>query len=314
MSGDDDQLKIILDDLARLTGQPPPPQIPPDQLATGKSAISQLLALLGIASNGGDPNDALDALTGHAERGAKTGDTLTKFPANEEGSSAKLAGVGGQDPMGQMVQQLPQLASGMAGALGGLLQPLSQIPQQVAQVGQQAMQAGMGALQHGAGGAAAAGEAIPGELLGSTSGAGELGGAAGGGAGGGGLGATTPTAMLGPLPAPSAGTEPASAHTASPAPTNASAPASGPRGTMGGMPMMPPGAMQGAGGAGSDAKPDTKRIVAPGVKNGAPVQGRITTPPPAPEVTKRVDGKPIASRRILLPEQMRNDDDTSSSR
>ena len=318
MSGDDDQLKIILDDLARLTGQPPPPQIPPDQLATGKSAISQLLALLGIASNGGDPNDALDALTGHAERGAKTGDALTKFPANEEQSSAKLASVGGQDPMAQTVQQLPQLASGMAGALGGLMQPLSQIPQQLAQVGQQAMQAGMGALQHGAGGAATAGEAIPGELLGATSGGDELGGGAGagagGGSGGGGLGATTPTAMLGPLPAPSAGTEPAAAHTASPAPTNAPPAATGSRGAMGGMPMMPPGAMQGGGGAGSDAKPDTKRIVAPAVKNGAPVQGRITTPPPSPEVTKRVDGKPIASRRILLPEHKRDDDDAGSSR
>ncbi|MGA7052673.1 MAG: hypothetical protein WBZ37_15655, partial [Mycobacterium sp.] len=179
MSGDDDQLKIILDDLARLTGQPPPPQIPPDQLATGKSAISQLLTLLGIAANGGDPTDSLDALTGHAERGAKADDALTKFPANEEGSSAKLAGVGSQDPMAQMVQQIPQMASGMLGALGGLLQPLGQIPQQVAQVGQQAMQAGMGALQHGTGGAAAAGEVIPGELLGATGGAGELGGGAG---------------------------------------------------------------------------------------------------------------------------------------
>ncbi len=315
MSGDDDQLKIILDDLARLTGQPPPPQIPPDQLATGKSAISQLLALLGIASNGGDPNDSLDALTGHAERGAKTDDALTKFPANEQASSAKLAGVGGQDPMGQMVQQLPQLASGMAGALGGLMQPLSQIPQQFAQVGQQMMQAGMGALQHGAGGAAAAGEEIPADLLGSTSGAGELGGGgAGSGAGGGGLGATTPTAMLGPLPAPSAGTEPASAHTASPAPSNPSGQAMGPRGAMGGMPMMPPGAMQGGGGTGSDAKPDTKRVVPPTVKNGAPIQGRITTPPPSPEVTKRIDGKPVASRRILLPDQKRDDDDVGSSR
>jgi hypothetical protein len=314
MSGDDDQLKIILDDLARLTGQPPPPQIPPDQLATGKSAISQLLALLGIASNGGDPNDSLDALTGHAERGAKTDDALTKFPANEEASSAKLAGVGAQDPMGQMVQQLPQLASGMAGALGGLMQPLSQIPQQFAQVGQQMMQAGMGALQHGAGGAASAGEEIPAELLGSTSGSGELGGGAGSGAGGGGLGATTPTAMLGPLPAPSAGTEPASAHTASPAPSNPSGQTIGSRGAMGGMPMMPPGAMHGGGGAGSDAKPDTKRVVPPTVKNGAPVQGRITTPPPSPEVTKRVDGKPVASRRILLPEQKRDDDDVGSGR
>jgi hypothetical protein len=312
MSGDDDQLKIILDDLARLSGQPPPPQIPPDQLATGRSAISQLLALLGIASNGGDPNDTLDAQTGHAERGAKTDDALTKFPANEEASSAKLAGVGSQDPMGQMVQQLPQLASGMAGALGGLMQPLSQIPQQFAQIGQQMMQAGMGALQHGAGGAAPAGEEIPAELLGSSSGAGELGGG-GSGAGGGGLGATTPTAMLGPLP-PSPGTEPASAQSTSPAPTNPSGQATGPRGAMGGMPMMPPGAMHGGGGAGGDAKADTKRVVPPAVKNGAPVQGRITTPPPSPEVTKRVDGKPVASRRILLPDQKRDDDDVGSSR
>jgi hypothetical protein len=312
MSGDDGQLRIILDQLAQLTGQPPPPMITPDQLAMGRSAISQLLKVLGIASNSGDPADMSDAQAGYAERGTKTGDALTKFPANEDEASAKLGGVGNQNEMAQMVQQIPQIASGIAGgvsgAISGALQPLAQIPQQVAQIGQQAMQAGMGALQHGAGGAAAAGEAIPGELLGATGGASELGGAAG--VGGGGLGATTPTAMLGPLPAPSAGTEPASSHTISPAPPNASTPPAAPRGAMGAMPMMPPGAMHGAAGTGSDAKPDTKRIVAPGVKNGAPVQGRITTPPPAPEVTKRVDGKPIASRRIVLPDHKRDDEDS----
>lgn len=316
MSGDDDQLRIILGQLAQLTGQPPPPLITPDQLATGRSAISQLLKVLGIASNSGDPADTAAAETGYAERGAKTGEALTKFPANEEQSSAKLAGVGNQNEMAQMLQQMPQIASGiaggLAGAIGGALQPLAQIPQQIAQVGQQAMQAGMGALQHGAGGAATAGEAIPGELLGATGGAGELGGGGGGGEGGGGIGATTPTAMLGPLPAPSAGTEPASSHTTSPVPPNAPAPATAPRGAMGAMPIMPPGAMHGAAGTGSDAKPDTKRIVAPTVKNGAPVQGRITTPPPAPEVVKRVEGKPIASRRILLPDQKRDDDADSS--
>jgi hypothetical protein len=313
MSGDDDQqIQIILDQLAQLTGQPPPPGITPDELARGRSVMSQLLKVLGMASNSGDPADMTAAETGYAERGAKTGDALAKFPANEEASSAKLAGVGNQNEMAQMVQQIPQMASGMLGALGGLLQPLGQIPQQFAQIGQQAMQAGMGALQHGAGGAATAAEAIPGELLGATGGAGELGG--GVGAGGGGLGATTPTAMLGPLPAPSAGTEPASSHTTSPAPPSAAAPTTAPRGAMGAMPMMPPGAMHGAAGTGSDAKPDTKRIVTPAVKNGAPVQGRITTPPPAPEVVKRVEGKPIASRRILLPDQKRDDDDAGSGR
>jgi hypothetical protein len=315
MSGDDDQqIQIILDQLAQLRGLPPPPPITPARVAAMGSILDNMLAALGGATNFGIPGDNAAAQAGQAERDAKTADALTKFPANEETSSAKLAGVGNQNEMAQMVQQIPQMASGIAGgisgALSGVLQPLGQIPQQVAQIGQQAMQAGMGALQHGAGGAAAAGEAIPGELLGATDGAGELGG--GGGAGGGGLGATTPTAMLGPLPAPSAGTEPASSHTTSPAPPNASTPTTAPRGAMGAMPMIPPGAMHGATSTGSDAKPDTKRIVAPAVKNGAPVQGRITTPPPAPEVVKRVEGKPIASRRILLPDQKRDDDADSS--
>jgi len=317
MSGDGggDNIRVILDRLAQLAGQPPPPGITPDALAAGRAYISQLLKVLGIAANSGDPADLAAAQAGYDERGLKTGDALTKFPANEAESSAKMAGVGGQDQMTQMMQQIPQMASGVAGslsgALGGLLQPLGQISQQVAQIGQQAMQAGMGGLQHGAGAAAGAGEAIPGELLGATSGAGELGGGGGGGVGGGGLG-TTPTAMLGPLPAPSAGTEPASAHTTSPPPASSSAPPAVSRGTMGAMPMMPPSAMHGAAGSGSDAKPDTKRVVAPTVKNGAPVQGRITTPPPAPEVTKRVEGKPIASRRILLPDHKRDDDADSS--
>ena len=78
---------------------------------------------------------------------------------------------------------------------------------------------------------------------------------------------------------------------------------------MGGMPMMPPGAMGGAGGAGGDPKADTKRVVPPSVKNGAPVQGRIVAPPTAAEVVKRVQGKPVASRRILAPDQKPEDDD-----
>jgi hypothetical protein len=302
-----DRIQIDLDSLAKLGGGPPPPGITPDPLATGPSLMSQLLRILGIASNTGDPADMSAAESGYAERGAKTGDAMAKFPANEAESSGKMAGVGSP---AEMAQQIPQMISGVAGgisgAMGGLLQPLSQIPQQAAQIGQQMMQAGMGALQHGTG----AGEAIPGELMGSTSGAGESG-AGGGGVGGG--GATTPTAMLGPLPPQSAGTEPASAHTTSPTPPSGQTAPGAPRAPMGAMPMMPPGAMHGAG-AGKDEKPDTKRVVAPSVKNGAPVQGRITTPPPGPEVVKRVEGKPVASRRIILPDQKRDDDDKNASR
>lgn len=303
-----DRIQIDLDSLAKLGGGPPPPGITPDQLAAGRSLMSQLLKILGIASNTGDPSDMTDAQTGYAERGAKTGDAMAKFPANEAESAGKLGGAGSP---AEMAQQIPQMISGVAGgisgAMQGLLQPLSQIPQQAAQIGQQMMQAGMGAMQHGAEGAAAAGAAIPGELTGSTSGA-------GGGGLGGGLGATTPTSSLSPLPAPSASTEPASAHTTSTPPPSASAPTNASRGGIGAMPMMPPGAMHGAGGAGKDEKPDTKRIVAPSVRNGAPVQGRITTPPPAPEVVKRVEGKPVASRRIILPDQNRDDDDRDSRR
>jgi hypothetical protein len=311
MSGGDDQLRIVLDQLARLSGLPPPPVITPDQLATGRSAISQLLRVLGVAANGGDPADNFAALAGHDEREAKTSDALGKFPANEEQSSARLTGVGNQSEMTQMVQQLPQMAAGIAGgiagALGGALQPLSQIPQQVAQAGQQAMQMGMGALQHGVGGAAAEGEAVPADWL-EAGGAEGFGGGGGSGPGGGGLGTTTtPTAMLGPLPAPSAGTVPASSHTPSIAPPTPAEPSSAQRGGMGAMPIMPPGAMQGPG-AGNDAKADTKRVVVPSVKNGAPVQGRITTPAPMAEVVKRIDGKPVATRRIFLPEHKREDD------
>lgn len=305
MSGGDDQrLKIILDQLSTLLGLPPPPPLTPAQVANPGSIIDNLLAVLGTATNLGIPGDIESGQAGQAEREAKLNEALAKFPANEQQSAAQLAGIGGQGEMAQMLQQMPQMASGVAGgiagALGGALQPLSQIPQQVAQAGQQAMQMGMGLLQH----SAEAGKGASDELLGAES---EFGGGGGGGlaasaggAGGGGMD-TTPTAMLGPPPTPSAGTVPASSHLASPTPTGAPEPTTGARTPMGAMPMMPPGAMHGAAGTG-DTKPDTKRIVAPTVKNGAPVQGRITTPPPStPTVTKRVEGKPVATRRIVLP-------------
>jgi hypothetical protein len=297
----------------------PPPPITPAPVSPPASAMDALLGLVPLAANTGVPTDNTTAQAGYAEREQKISDAVTKFPGNEEESAAKLSAVG-NDPnqMLQMAQQMPQMATGVAqsvaGLAGGLINPLTQIPQQVAQVGQQVMQAGMGALQHGAGGGAAAAEALPGELVGAEGalGAGEAG--LGGGGGGAGLGGTTPAAMLGPPPAPSAGTVPMSSATTPQVPPSTSEPTAGPRGGMGAMPMVPPGAMHGAGGTGKDEKPDTKRVVPPSVKNGGPVQGRITTPPATPEVTKRVEGKPVASRRILLPEHKPPDDGADQTR
>ncbi|MBS4728367.1 hypothetical protein MSM1_08445 [Mycobacterium sp. SM1] len=85
-------------------------------------------------------------------------------------------------------------------------------------------------------------------------------------------------------------------------PPSAPVPTAAPGAAMAGMPVVPPGALHGPGEPGSDAKADTKRVVPPSVKNGAPVQGRITAPPVTPEVTTRLQGKPIATRRILAPD------------
>ncbi len=264
-----------------------------------------------MAANAGDPKDNSETAEEHAQRDAKTTEAAAKFPAQDENAAAEMKGVAGQGDATQMAQQLPQMASGvagaLAGALGGALQPLAQIPQQVGQGAQQAMQAGMGMLQQAGGAAGQLDKASlsdvpldefvsePGDLGGGGGGAGDLGG------GGGGLGGTTPTALLGPPPVPSAGTHPSSAPVMPTPPPSTSSPAATGSGGMAGMPMVPPGAMRTGGAAEKDAKADTKRVSVPPVKNGAPVQGRITTPPPAPQVTKKVDGKPVATRRIIVP-------------
>ena len=290
----------------------PPPPITSDPLVAGAVPIEQLLRVLGLAANLGDPKDNSESLEEHAERDAKTAEAAAKFPAQDENAAAEMKSVAGQGEANQLAQQLPQIASGFAGALagamGGALQPIAQIPQQLAQGAQQAMQAGMGMMQQAGGSAAQLDQAsldeVPLDEYGSDMGdlgAGGGGGEAGAG-GGGGLGGTAPTAMLGPPPVPSAGTSPSSAPVmATPAPV-APAPPSTPSGGMSGMPMVPPGAMHGAAGSEKDAKADTKRVSVPTVKNGAPVQGRITTPPPAPpQVVKKVDGKPVATKRIIVP-------------
>ncbi|UQX10789.1 hypothetical protein [Candidatus Mycobacterium methanotrophicum] len=307
----DPKLVAIIEDYARTHGlNLPPHQIVSDMVASGPSGVEQLLALLGVTINAGDPLDNSQAEGGYTKRETGLSGAMTQFPANEESSAAQMAGVGGKDPMSEL-SSLTQAATGTGQSLSGLLQPFTQFGQQIPQQGMQAMQAAMGAFQHGAGTGAGAAGGIPGELAGAGGRLGgdaaELAGAAGGA--GGGLAGTAPAAQLGPPPTPSASTVPASSATSPPVPAAPPDSAGGARGGMAGMPMVPPGAMAGASGSGSDSKPDTKRVVAPSVKNGAPVQGRIVAPPTTLEVVKRVAGKPVASRRILSPEQNPDDED-----
>jgi hypothetical protein len=292
---DPQQLQIVLSQLAHAWGMPPPPPLTPDQIASGSSLMSQLLAALGLAGNSGDPADIADAQAGHAERGLQTADAMTKFPANEEDSSRAF-----QQLMGT-AQQMPQSMSGLGqsfgGLFGGFFQALNQGLQQGVQAGTQ-MANSAGKAGQGAGLA----EELPADALGDTLGAGEAAIGAGGAAGGTAAGlaeSTAPAGYLGPPPTPSAGTYPASSPTPPAPPPSAPDPSVGSRGSMGGYPMMPPSAMGGAGTTGGDAKAETKRVVPPAVTNGAPVQGRITAPQTAPEVVKRIAGTPVASRRIL---------------
>jgi hypothetical protein len=307
----DPKLVAIIEHYAQTHGlNLPPHQIVSDMVASGPSGVEQLLSLLGVSVNAGDPADNLQAQAGQNQREAGLNYATSQFPATEQSSASNLAGVGGKDPMSEFTQ-LMQGATGIGqGLLTGLMQPFTQIAQQIPQQGMQAMQAVMGAAQHGAGGAASAAGALPEELAGAAGGLG--GGAAGlagaaGGAGGA-IAGTAPASQLGPPPTPSASTVPASSPITPPVPAPPPDAGVGGRGGMGGMPMMPPGAMGGAGSQGGDGKTDTKRVVAPSVKNGAPVQGRIVAPPTSAEVVKRVAGKPVASRRILAPDQDPDDD------
>ena len=70
---------------------------------------------------------------------------------------------------------------------------------------------------------------------------------------------------------------------------------------MAGMPLVPPGAVGAAAATDKDSKTDTKRVSVPPVRNGAPVQGRLIPGPSLPPVTKQLDGKPVAARRIVAP-------------
>lgn len=117
------------------------------------------------------------------------------------------------------------------------------------------------------------------------------------------MGSTSPMSALGPAATPTGSTVPTSGRAAVAAPSATPAPhGATPMGGMGGYPMMPPGAMAGGGQDSKDDKAPTKRVSVPTVKNGAPVQGRLSAPPPsAPTVSKNVDGKAVSTRRIVVP-------------
>jgi hypothetical protein len=293
---------------AGVAAAPLPPFISSDALVEGGVPIELLMTVLGLAANAGDPADNGLAQQGHAERELKAMDAATKFPENEAQSQEKLAGV---TDMGQQIPQIISgIAGGLAGAIGGALKPLTEMPQQLAQSAQGFMQQGMGALQKDT-------ETTPEDLADAAlvddfgGGAGEFGEGAGGGGGGvggggGGVG-TTPMSMLGPPATPAASTVPTSSRVMPPVPAAPTPPPAVGGGGMGGYPMMPPGGMHGAGGDGKDNKTDTKRVSVPSIKNGAPVQGRVSVPPTGPTVSKQVDGKTIAARRIVAPNDKKAD-------
>ena len=126
-------------------------------------------------------------------------------------------------------------------------------------------------------------------------------GGVGAGGGPGGVPGTAATGVLGPPPVPSAGTAPASAPALRISPPGVGVAGSPAAAGMAGLPLIPPGAMHPAAAGDKDAKTETKRVAVPTVRNGAPVQGRLVPPPAAPTVVTRVEGKPVATKRVVAP-------------
>ncbi|MFZ0903875.1 MAG: hypothetical protein WAN71_08380, partial [Mycobacterium sp.] len=152
----DPKLVAIIEDYARTHGlNLPPLQIVSDMVASGPSGVEQLLTMLGVTINAGDPLDNSLAQGGYTKRDAGLNGAMTQFPANEENSAAQMAGAGSKDPMSEL-SSLSQAATGIGQAVTGAFQPFAQLGQQIPQQGMQAMQAAMGAFQHGAGSGAAA--------------------------------------------------------------------------------------------------------------------------------------------------------------
>ena len=270
----------------------PPPLIDSDPLVSGTSPIERLLRILGLAANADDPEDYAESINHHAAREAKATEAAEKFAAQDHSAAA----------------QVSQIASGAIGAalgaLGSAVQSLAQFPQQFGQATAQALQTGLGAFGDAPTPLHPGGEF--GDYLaddfdpfvddadnrtGYPPGIDRFG--AGSPEVPEGLYATAPMASLGP-PAPPGATPArppaASLRSAWPAP---SAPGAG----MAGMPFFPPAAKAAASNE-KEGQTDTKRISVPPVRNGAPVQGRITALPPQPG-SMTPHGTPPATRRIV---------------
>ena len=295
-----------LDQYLRAAGiDGPPPAIASDALVAGLTPTEQLLRILGLAANADDPADAADSVAQQSDRDVGATESARAFATEDERAGADLNGTAAQIP-----QLIAGIAGAVAGALGGALQSLGQLPQALGQISpaQGANQIEMDGYREGAEPDLPFDEpfdAFSDTDFGDTwAGGGGDGAAGGAGVVGGGLGGvpgTMATGVLGPPPVPSAGTAPASAPALriSPPGTGAAPPpaAAG----MAGMPLIPPGAMNPATAGDKDAKTETKRVSVPTVRNGAPIQGRLVPPPAAPTVVKRVEGKPVATKRVVAP-------------
>lgn len=278
-----------------------PPAVTSDPLVAGGTPIEQLLRALGLAANSGDPLDDSAGFEEYGERDAAMADAAGGF-ANQDSTAS--------GEMSQLPQVVAGIAGAVAGAIAGALQPVTQVPSQLAQGAGQALQAGTALMSQYRGedptfggeddpelavpdGPAGAGSIA--DDFGPTDDLSALSGPES-------AGTTSPMAVLGPAPVPSATTAPASAaplpqRAASIAPTTA-----GGAGGMAGMPMIPPGPLSGAGinSPNNTVPPETKRVAAPAVSNGAPVQGRITGPPAGPLVPRTLDGRPVEARRMVV--------------
>lgn len=249
-----------------------PPPIPSDPLVGGDTPIEQLLRVLGLAANSGDPQDSADSIGRHAERDVWTTEAAGSFAEQDDAAA----------------QQLPQLISGITGALtgvaGALLQPISQLPQQLTQGAQQVIEAAT-ALVGGLSSPDQSQAEDPGtdsaaESSTETMDFADMGDVQdpAGSADPTAVPVTAPTAALSPAPAASSATYPSGSSGVPSARVATTMPPSAPSATAAGMPMVPPAGMpMGGTDSRADSKTDTKRVVA---------------------VSNRRDGKPVAARPI----------------